>query len=72
MKLADFPAIKALSTDEKLLLIDELHIAVSTEEDAVSEEVQKTLDDRWARYLKDPSSAMTLDELKAKMAKLLE
>jgi putative addiction module component (TIGR02574 family) len=72
MRLADFPAIQALSTEEKILLIEELILSVSTEDDTVREEERETLDNRWNRYLKDPASALTLEQLKAKMAKVLE
>jgi putative addiction module component (TIGR02574 family) len=72
MKLADFPEVRALSAREKLQLVDELWLSVAPQlgSMAVSREEKKLLDTRWAAFLKDPSSALTLEQFQEKMRKL--
>ena len=72
MKLADFPEVQALSAQEKLQLVDELWLSVAPQLDAlaVSREEKKLLDARWAVFLKDPSSALTLAQFQEKMWKI--
>jgi putative addiction module component (TIGR02574 family) len=62
MKLADFPEVQALSAQEKLQLVDELWLSLGTHlrSMAVSREEKDVLEARWAAFLKDPSSALTL------------
>ena len=71
MKLADFPEVRALSAEEKLQLVDELWLSVAPQLGslAVSGEEKDLLDARWEVFLKDPSSALTLDQFQAKMRK---
>jgi putative addiction module component (TIGR02574 family) len=71
VKLADFPEVRALSTQEKLQLVDELWLSVAPQLDllAVSQEEKDQLDARWAAFLRDPSSAMTLKKFQEKMRK---
>jgi len=71
VKLADFPGVRALSAQEKLQLVDELWISVAPQLGslAVSQEEKDLLDARWAAFLKDPSSALTLEQFQAKMRK---
>jgi putative addiction module component (TIGR02574 family) len=71
MKLADFPEMRALSAQEKLQLVDELWLSVAPQLDslAVSKEEKNLLDARWAAFLKDPSSALTLEQFREKMRK---
>jgi len=71
MKLADFPEMRALSAQEKLQLVDELWLSVAPELGAlaVSAEEKDLLDARWAAFLKDPSSALTLEQFQEKMRK---
>jgi putative addiction module component (TIGR02574 family) len=71
MKLADLPEIQALSAREKLELADELwqDAAQDLESLEVSASEKKLLDERWAVYLRDPSSALTLEQFKAKVKK---
>ena len=71
MKLADLPEVKALSPREKLQLADELwqDAAQDLESLEVSPAEKKLLDERWAAYLKDPSSALTLEQFDAKVKK---
>ncbi len=70
MKLKELPQIMALSTAEKLELIDDLWISIEPElqELDVSEEEKKLLDDRWEKFLANPDSALTLDQVKALVA----
>ena len=70
MKLKEFPQIMALSTAEKLELIDDLWISIEPElqELEVSKEEKKLLDDRWEKFLANPDSALTLDQVKALLA----
>ena len=72
MKLADFPEVRALSTRDKLQLVDELWLSVAPQLDSltVSQEEKDLLDARWAAFLKDPSSALTVEQFQEKMRKL--
>ena len=69
MTLTDFPEVQALSAREKLQLVDELWVSVAPELEAleVSAEEKGMLDDRWARFLKDPASALTLQQFKEQL-----
>jgi len=69
MTLTDFPEVRALTVREKLQLVDELWISVSPELAAmeVSEEEKEILDTRWAAYIRDPASALTLEEFRKKL-----
>jgi putative addiction module component (TIGR02574 family) len=71
MKLADFPEVRDLSMQHKLQLVDELWLSVGPHPGslAVSEEEKDLLDARWAAFLKDPSSALTLEQFQKKMRK---
>ncbi len=71
MKLADFPEVGALSAQEKLELVDELWFSIAPQLDsmAVSQDEKDLLDSRWAAFLKDPASAMTVEEFREKMRK---
>ena len=70
MKLKELPQVMALSTAEKLELIDDLWISIEPElqQVEVSEEEKKLLDDRWEKFLANPDSALTLDQVKALVA----
>jgi putative addiction module component (TIGR02574 family) len=70
MKLKELPQIMALSTAEKLELIDDLWISIEPElqQVEVSEEEKKLLDDRWEKFLANPDSALTMDQVKALLA----
>ena len=70
MKLADFPNVQALSTAEKLQLVDEIWAVVAADlSDAKVTAVEKRLlDQRWSKYEQNPESALTLNELKKKVA----
>ena len=70
MKLADFPNVQALSAAEKLQLVDEIWASVANElnNDHITEEEKRLLDQRWMEYEKNPSSALTLDEFEKRVA----
>jgi putative addiction module component (TIGR02574 family) len=70
MKLKELPQLMALSTAEKLQLIDDLWISIEPELDhlEVSEEEKKLLDSRWEKFLANPDSALTLDQVKERLA----
>ena len=69
MRLTDFPEVQALSAQEKLLLVDALWLSVAPVLDTleVSEEEKGMLDERWAAFLKDPASALTLGQFKRRL-----
>ena len=69
MTLTDLPEVRALSVREKLQLVDELWLFVALELDAleVSEEAKTMLDERWAAFLRDPASALTLEQFKQRL-----
>jgi putative addiction module component (TIGR02574 family) len=74
MKLKELPQVMALSTAEKLELIDELWESIAPELDQadVSDEEKRLLDERWERHLAHPEEALTLEELKAAVASRLK
>lgn len=69
MKLADFPNVEGLSATEKLQLVDEIWASIANElnQAEVTNEEKRLLDERWARYEQNPASALTFEELKAKI-----
>jgi putative addiction module component (TIGR02574 family) len=69
VKLADLPEVRALSAREKLELMDELwqELARQADEIEVTPEAKKLLDERWAAFLRDPSSALTVEQLKERV-----
>ena len=69
MRLTDFPDVQGLPVRQKLELVDELWLSMAPELDSleVSEREQELLDERWAAFLKDPGSAITLDEFQKRM-----
>jgi putative addiction module component (TIGR02574 family) len=72
VKLADLPEVKALSAREKLELVDELWKDVARELDALdaTPAEKQLLDERWAAFLRDPSSALTLEQLQERLKAL--
>ena len=70
MKLADFPAVEALLAQDKLRLVDELWASLARDLESldVTEEEKRLLDERWANFERNPGSALSLEELKAKLA----
>jgi putative addiction module component (TIGR02574 family) len=69
MSLAELPQVQSLSVREKLELVDELWKAVSPELDAmeVTQEEKEILDGRWAAFLQNTSSALTVDQFKKEL-----
>lgn len=69
MSLAELPQVQSLSVREKLELVDELWKAVSSDLDAmeVTQEEKDVLDGRWATFLRNPSSALTVDQFKKEL-----
>ncbi len=67
MNPADLRKIQALPVSEKLMLVEVLwqSIGESTDEPEVSDAEKRELDSRWARFERDPSRAMTLDQFDA-------
>jgi putative addiction module component (TIGR02574 family) len=72
VKLADLPEVLAMSTREKLELMDELWLEVARDAHSleVSAEEKKLLDERWQSFLQDPSSALTLEKLRERVKTL--
>jgi putative addiction module component (TIGR02574 family) len=70
MKLADFPNVQALSTAEKLQLVDEIWAVVAADISGakITAVEKRLLDQRWSKYEQNPQSALTLNELKKKIA----
>jgi putative addiction module component (TIGR02574 family) len=71
MKLKEFPQIMALSTEDKLDLIHDLWESIhpEMEEREISDEERKLLDERWENYLKNPDSALTIEQFEALLSK---
>jgi putative addiction module component (TIGR02574 family) len=70
MKLRQLPQVMALSTEEKLDLIHDLWESIypEVEQNEVSAEEKKMLDERWEKHLANSESALTLEQLKAAVA----
>ena len=58
-----------MTVAEKLQLVDELWMSITPELESleVSPEDRELLDDRWAAFLKDPTSALTLEQFQRRM-----
>ena len=58
-----------MTVAKKLQLVDELWMSITPELESleVSPEDRELLDDRWAAFLKDPTSALTLEEFQRRM-----
>ena len=72
MTLADLPQVQALPAHEKLQLLDELWLDIAHSVDSleVTSEEKNLLDDRWNRFLNDPTSALNLGEFQSRMRAL--
>jgi putative addiction module component (TIGR02574 family) len=59
--------LQALPVSEKLMLVEVLwqSIGESSDEPEVSDAEKKELDSRWARFERDPSRALTLEQFRA-------
>ncbi len=69
MTLSDLPQVQALSAREKLQLADELWTEVAHQADLLeaTAEERQLLDERWERFLSNPSSALTLEEFQDRL-----
>ena len=69
MTLADFPQVRALPMREKLLFVDEIWASMADAETEleVTEAEKLLLDERWARFERDPSRALSLEEFQSRM-----
>ena len=58
-----------MTVAEKLQLVDELWLSMAPELDQleVSQGDREFLDERWAAFLRDPDSALTLEEFQQRM-----
>lgn len=72
MTLTDLPQVQALSAREKLELVDEIWKSVSASPDSmeVTQEEMDILDLRWAEFLRNPTSALSIDVFKGKIRAL--
>jgi len=72
MRLADLPQVRSLPVREKLELADELwqEAAHELESLEVTPAEKNLLDERWAAFLLNPASALTLEQFKEKVKKL--
>ena len=70
MKLRELPQVMALSTEEKLDLIEDLWESIYPEMEAggVPDEEKKLLNARWENYLKKPDSALTMEQFETLLA----
>ncbi len=66
MSLTEFPQVQALSTRQKLELVDEIwkDVAQDLASSEVTQDEKILLDSRWEAFLANPSSAMTLEQFK--------
>src|SRR5260370_37722577 len=72
MKLADLQEVQNLPVRDKLQLVDDLWLSMAAQISAlnVSDEEKTLMDERWASFLKDPDSALTLEQFQEKMRAL--
>ena len=67
MTLTDLPEVAALSPLEKLQLVDELWLSVAQELDSLDVSQKARLDVRWAAFLENPGSTLSIDDFKKRM-----
>ena len=69
MTLTELPQVQALSVREKLELVDEIWKSVAPDLEGleVSAEDKVLLDQRWASFLDDPSTALTPEKFKEQL-----
>jgi putative addiction module component (TIGR02574 family) len=66
MTSSELSKLQALPFEEKLWLMDALWMkSTPTAEPAVTEAEKRELDSRWARFERDPSRALTLEQFRA-------
>ena len=70
MKISDIPEIAALSTPEKILLLEDLWDSISSHEEIeVPRSHKAELDNRSKKYLSSKDELLTLDELQRRINK---
>ena len=69
MKLTEIPEVTALSTQEKIVLLEELWDTIRDRQDQipVPDSHKAELDKRFNRHLKYPGEILTLDELRSRI-----
>jgi len=69
MTLTELPQVQALSVREKLELVDEIWRSLSASLDSleVTQEEKEILDSRWAEFLSNPTSALSVEEFQDKI-----
>jgi putative addiction module component (TIGR02574 family) len=69
MKASILPQVQSLSVREKLELVDEIWQTVSPdfEELEVNQEEKELLDSRWAMFLRNPTTALSVDQFKKEL-----
>jgi putative addiction module component (TIGR02574 family) len=72
MKLIDLPEVQNLPVRDKLRLVDELWLSMTSDLESleVSQNEREALDERWATFLRNPDSALTLAEFRERMKAL--
>lgn len=65
----ELPLVQTLSVREKLELVDDLLKSLSSDLDEIeaTQEEKDILDGRWAHFLQNPSSALTVDQFKREL-----
>ncbi len=69
MDASILPQVQSLSVREKLELVDQIWKAVAPEfeELEVNQEEKELLDSRWAIFLQDPATALSVDQFKKEL-----
>ena len=69
MRLAGLPSFRALSAREKLQLLDKLWQDVAHDLDSVevSGAEKELLDQRWADFLREPGTALSLEQFRVRV-----
>ena len=69
MILKELPQVQTLSVREKLERVDDLLKSLSCDLDEIgaTQEEKDILDGRWAHFLQNPSSALTVDQFKREL-----
>ncbi len=69
MDASILPQVQSLSVREKLELVDEIWQTVSPdfEELEINQEEKELLDSRWAMFLQNPTTALSVDQFKKEL-----
>ena len=63
-----FPEIAALPNEEKRILVSELCEDLASSKDGADPAIVRILEERWSQYEANPSSAITLEEFRKRIA----